>query len=301
MNVISASRRTDIPAFHPQWFMNRVREGYVRVISPFGGRQHTVSLKQEEVIAVVFWTKNAGPLVPYLSELIDLGHRFTFLYTINGYPSLIEPEVPEQCHTLGVLESIAKRFPEAIVRWRYDTIVMTDQLDRRWHLANFRNLCERLSPFTTDCIISFCDYYRKTINNMNRRVPDHQRPDETHCSEMAEEMAELAAERSIRVLSCAHEFLVSEWIGRSRCIDPTVLAKVVDTSIRAKAVADLKTAPSRNECNCVASRDIGAYDTCGHGCVYCYANSNPDRARKNLELVSVNGDCLDPRAIRTQV
>jgi len=301
MNVISASRRTDIPAFHHQWFMNRVREGCVRVISPFGGGEHIVSLKPEEVIAMVFWTKDAGPLVPHLEELTELGHCFTFLYTINGYPRFIEPDVPEQCHTLSVLESMAKMFPEAIVRWRYDTIVLTDQLDRRWHLANFRDLCARLSPFTTDCIISFCDYYKKTITNMNHRVPDHQRPDEAQCREMAEEMAQVAAERSIRVLSCAHGFLVSERIGRSRCIDSAVLAKVVDTRSRAEAVADLKKAPSRNECNCVASRDIGAYDTCGHGCVYCYANSNPDRARRNLGLISVNSDCLDPRAVRTQV
>ncbi len=301
MNVISASRRTDIPAFHHQWFMNRVREGYVRVVSPFGGGSHLVSLKPEEVIAIVFWTKDAGPLLPYLGELTDLGHCFTFLYTINGYPRSIEPKVPEQCHTLSVLQSMAKRFPEAIIRWRYDTIVLTDELDRRWHLGNFRNLCERLSSFTDECIISFCDYYRKTIANMNRRVPNHHRPDEAQCRALAEELAAVAAEWSIRVLSCAHEYLVSETIGRSRCIDPAVLAKVVDNPSRSKAVTELKKAPSRNECNCVASKDIGAYDTCGHGCVYCYANSNPERARGNLGLLSVNDDCLHPRAIGTQV
>lgn len=300
MNVISASRRTDIPAFHHQWFMNRVREGYVRVVSPFGRGEHIVSLKPEEVIAIVFWTKNAGPLLPSLHELVDRGHCFTFLYTVNAYPRFIEPEVPEQCHTLSVLESMAKRFPESIVRWRYDTIVLTEELDRLWHVTNFRSLCERLSPFTSECIISFCDYYRKTIAHMKRRVPDHRRPDEAQCRDMAEEMAEVAAESSIRVLSCAHEFLVSERIDRARCIDPEVLAKVVDSRSRAEAAAGLKRAPSRPECNCVASRDIGAYDTCGHGCVYCYANSDPERARDNVRLLSVNSDCLDPHANRAQ-
>lgn len=301
MNVISASRRTDIPAFHPLWFMNRVRAGYVQVVSPFGGGRHIVSLKAEDVIAMVFWTKDAGPLLPYLGELTDLGHCFTFLYTINAYPRSLEPGVPELCHTLSVLKSMTKRFPGAVVRWRYDTIVLTGELDRHWHVANFRDLCERLHPFSDECIISFCDYYRKTIANMKRQVPDHLRPDEAQCKDMAEELAAAAAEWSIRVLSCAHDFLVSETVGISRCIDPAVLAEVVDNPSRRKAVTELKKAPSRNRCNCVASRDIGAYDTCGHGCVYCYANSNPERARENLRLIPVDGDCLYPRAIGTQV
>jgi hypothetical protein len=300
MNVISASRRTDIPAFHSRWFMNRVRDGYARVVSPFGGGQFMVSLVPDDVIAFVFWTKNAAPMIPNLQELVDLGHCFTFLYTINGYPRFMEPGVPEQSHTLCVLEAMAKRFPQAVIRWRYDTIVLTEELDRRWHIANFRNLCEALSPFTNECIFSFCDYYKKTISNMKLRVPDHKRPDENQCREIADEMAEIAAVRSIRLLSCAHEYLESDRIGKARCIDPVVLAKIVDTPSRAKAVGALKKSPSRKGCNCAASRDIGAYDTCPHGCVYCYANTNPERAKENLKLISTRSDCLNPRVAGVQ-
>lgn len=301
MNVVSASRRTDIPAFHARWFMNRVRAGYAQVFSPFGGGQYRVSLTPEDVIAIVFWTKDAGPLLEYLDELEDRGHCFTFLYTVNGYPASIEPGVPEQSHTISVLESMAKRFPRAIVRWRYDTIVLTEELDRQWHMRNFKGLCTQMAPFTKECIFSFCDYYRKTIANMQRRVPDHQRPDDDECIEISKEMARVAAEQGISLLSCAHDFLVSDCVGKAACIDPVVLAKVVDTESRSTAVTALKKAPSRKGCNCVASRDIGAYDTCGHGCVYCYANTNPARARENLALLSSESDCLSSRAAGSQV
>ena len=298
MNVISASRRTDIPAFHSRWFMNRMRAGYAEVVSPFGGGRYRVSLATEEVIAIVFWTKNAGPILGHLGELKDLGHCFTFLYTINAYPTSIEPGVPEQSHTISVLSAMAKQFPDAIIRWRYDTIVLTEKLDRQWHEKNFRNLCRELAPFTSECIFSFCDYYRKTIANMQRRVPDHRRPGDDECKEISRDLTHIASERGITLLSCAHDFLVSDSVGAAACIDSAVLSKVVDTEARRGAVRALKKAPSRKGCNCAASRDIGAYDTCGHGCVYCYANTNPERARANLALISAESDCLSPQVSR---
>lgn len=298
MHVVSASRRTDIPAFHARWFMNRVRAGYARVVSPFGGGRFEVSLLAEDVAAIVFWTKNAGPLLPHLDELNDRGYCFTFLYSINNYPSRLEPGVPDRGHTMKVVEALAKKFAPSILRWRYDTIVLTETLDRQWHMANFRSLCRSLSDFTSSCIFSFCDYYRKTIRNMARLVPDHYRPDEVQCREMVEEMADIAAGRGISLSACAHDFLVSDKVGKARCIDPEFLKRVVDSDERRKAVNELKAAPTRKECGCVASRDIGAYDTCAHGCVYCYANSDPARARDNVSRISPQSDCLAPAQVQ---
>jgi len=297
MHVVSASRRTDIPAFHAQWFANRLREGWVRVRSPFGGGVHEVSLRADDVIAIVFWTKNAAPLMPLLDEVLASGHCFTFLYTINNYPSIIEPRVPSLDHSLRVVQTLVERYSRSSIRWRYDTIVLTDQLNPRWHAANFVTLCERLAPYTNECIFSFCDYYRKTIRNMERRVPSHARPTETECRELAEELAEIAARNSIKLLSCSHEFLVSARIGSARCIDPEFLAGVVDSAKRKQALSALKRAPTRKECHCAASRDIGAYDTCGHGCVYCYANAEPERAANNLALIGPDSPTLDPASV----
>jgi len=296
MHVVSASRRTDIPAFHSEWFMNRIRAGYVKVVSPFGGRVFEVSLLPEQVIAIVFWTKDAGPLLPFLGELFHLGHCFTFLYTINNYPSFLEPRAPQLSHTLKVVEAIRKKFPLAIVRWRYDTIVLTKTLDQRWHIDNFRKLCQLMTPFTTECIFSFCDYYKKTIRNMERMVPDHFRPDGAYSKKLAEEMALVAADHGISFQSCAHDLLVSERIGKARCIDPVKLAEVVDSTERHRALGKLKLVPSRRECGCAESRDIGAYDTCGHGCVYCYANAEPIAARSNVRMISSESDCLALRS-----
>jgi hypothetical protein len=295
MHVISASRRTDIPAFHSAWFMNRARTGEVKVVSPFGARMFEVSLVPKEVIAIVFWTKNPAPLLPYLNELRDMGHHFTFLYTINNYPTFLEPHVPGLSHTLKVVEEMATRFPPSVLRWRYDTIVLTETLDMKWHTRNFAELCRLLAPYASQCIFSFCDYYRKTIRNMELHVPDHWKPDEDQSLLIARELADIAAYRGISLESCAHDSLVSGRIKKARCIDPDFLAGVADSPEKKSALEALKTTPTRKDCACAASRDIGAYDTCGHGCIYCYANNNAGLARKNLGSLEPDAECLDPR------
>jgi hypothetical protein len=296
MRIISASRRTDIPAFHSEWFLNRIRDGAVGVASPFGGKRFEVSLRPSDVIAIVFWTKNASPLLPYLDELAERGHCFTFLYTINNYPTSLEPLTPDLCHTMKVVQSLTTLFPSSIVRWRYDTIVITDTTDRNWHIRNFEYLCGKLSPHVKDCIFSFCDYYKKTMRNMQRMAPDYRRPDDAECKGLAEELASIARSRGISLASCAHDFLLSPAISKASCIDPAILARVVDSEERRIALRGLKTAPSRKECGCVASQDIGAYDTCLHGCAYCYANINPATAARNVGLLDSESFYLDPKA-----
>lgn len=267
----------------------------MKVVSPFGGRLFEVSLAPEDVLAIVFWTKDAAPLLPYLEDLRQKGHCFTFLYTVNNYPLIMEPEVPELSHTVRVLEKLVKEFPSGPVRWRYDTIVLSGSLNRRWHMENFRTLSGVMAPFTSECIFSFCDYYRKTVKSMEATVPDYERPEETLCRDMAGEMAEIASDHGISFASCAHDYLVSGKVSKARCIDPVALANVVDTPRRAAALGRLKYSPTRKECGCAESKDIGAYDTCAHGCVYCYANSDPALAAKNLALIRPDSECLHPR------
>ncbi len=125
------------------------------MLAPFGGGIHEVSLDPADVIALVFWTKDASPLLNRLEELVQLGHCFTFLYSINNYPSFVEPNVPSLSHTMRVVEKLAKRCSSPLLRWRYDTIVLTDRLDEQWHLDNFRELCRELAPHTRDCILVF--------------------------------------------------------------------------------------------------------------------------------------------------
>lgn len=268
------------------------------VRSPFGGGIFEVSLQPEDVIAIVFWTKNADPLIPQLDELASRGFCFTFLYTVNNYPSLLEPRVPHCGHTIKVLRTLRERFPSSVVRWRYDTVVLTDELDSRWHANNFRYLCELMSPISEQCIFSFCDYYKKTVRNMDEHVPSYHIPSETECLDLSGAMAEIASNQGITLASCAHDFLVRGKIVKARCVDTDVLMAIVDSEARKTALKKLKVTPTRKECGCIASRDIGAYDTCSHGCVYCYANADGERARMNMAVLSPGDHSLDSRVKR---
>jgi hypothetical protein len=198
-------------------------------------------------------------------------------------------------HTVAVLEALRGKLPGPAVRWRYDTIVFTGSLDRKWHVENFRRVCGVMRAHTDSCIFSFCDYYRKTIRTMDQRVPGYVIPNEQESGTLAEELAEVAEYHGITLASCAHDWLVSGRIRKARCIDPKWLDLVVDTPERTLALQEVRIAPTRKDCGCAASRDIGAYDTCPHGCVYCYANANCDKARQNAARVSVDAYCLDPR------
>jgi hypothetical protein len=294
MHVISASRRTDVPAFHAEWVLGRFRAGFADVAAPFGKGVFRTSLDPQDCLAVVFWTKDAAPLVPHLDELFRAGHCFTFLYTINNYPPVLEPHVPGLDHTLGVVKALVQRFGAPVFRWRYDTIVLTEEMDRKWHIKNFTELCRLLSGLAREGIFSFCDYYRKTVRNIEQSVPSYYRPTEAESFEMAREMALVAKEWGITLASCAHDFLLSPDVAKARCIDPDHLSAVVDSPERKAALTTLKFSPTRKECGCAHSKDIGAYDTCGHGCVYCYANSNPALAQRNLHALRPEDPCLDP-------
>ncbi len=271
MNIISASRRTDIPAFHSDWIMDRFREKTVDVINPFNNNVSAISLAPEDVIAIVFWTKNAAPLTRYMDELSDYGYHFTFLYTINNYPKLVEPEVPDIGLTMRTVGDLVKNYGRNVLRWRYDTIVLTETLDRVWHKTNFSKLCHLMEPFVDECIFSFCDYYRKTRKKMSSHLPDFREPHQAESLELALELAEISSSHGIRMLSCAHDFLAVGPIAPASCIDSEFLKGLFHSADQKRLLDEIDKRPTRKDCRCVASVDIGRYDTCRHGCVYCYA------------------------------
>ena len=130
----------------------------------------------------------------------------------------MEPEVPDIGRTLEIVEALSGLGIGSPIRWRYDTVVLTGEMNQQWHLRNFQNLCRLLAPHTKECIFSFCDYYKKTVRNMERFIPDYYRPDASESLQMAEHMAEIAKDYGISLASCAHDFLVSEAITKARAI-----------------------------------------------------------------------------------
>ncbi len=293
MKVISASYRTDIPAFYGEWFMNCVREGYVRYHNPFGPQVVNVSLKPEDVHAIVFWSKNFGPFLKHLDELDERGLDFYFHYTINGQPRVFEERVPPVEQAVETLLRLSDRYSKKHVMWRYDPILFSNITDETWHLETFERLSCLLEGATERCYISFADLaYAKTARNMATlpskvRVSD---PEDHIKVELALKLAEIAGSRGMQVYTCAEDFAAVGPIQKGACVDKDVL----DTLWPDKA-RKLKLSSNRGKCGCYDSRDIGAYDTCPHGCIYCYAVRNRPLALKRYREHDPTHDALIKR------
>ena len=292
MNIISVSRRTDIPAWYGAWFMNRVRAGSAIYKNPFGGRHHEVSLCPEDVIAFIFWTKNPSPFLPDMRELLAMGYKAYFQYTITGYGAPVEPGVPPWPKAVKTFKATADLLGPSLVRWRYDPILIAPGFDRSFHLQNFARLSARLEGFTDTCHVSFVQFYRKTQRNLenldNRTGIRFEDPGGEDKIRLASELHGMAASKNIRLVSCCYPLLGQAGVEAGSCIDAGLIQNLrPDLEGRG-----LKPGPTRKGCHCVQSRDIGAYDTCLGACVYCYATQNPSAARKRFDAHDPEGPAL---------
>lgn len=288
--IISASRRSDIPAFYSEWFMNRIREGYVCVQNPFTPRRWTeLDLRPRHIDAVVFWTKNPGPLFPYLDELEERGYKYYFQYTLTGYPPVMEPAVPALEKNIATFRALSEKVgPERVV-WRFDPVLVSSVTTEAFILGTFQKIACLLEKHTRRVVTSFTHFYKKTLNNLNEvgrkngiEFADVS-SDIKRMERIAKRLSEIALAHSLRVYSCAGTHDLSDCgMERSKCIDEGLIREAFGISLNAG-----KDASQRRECLCVESRDIGQYNTCLHGCVYCYANSSSELARRNMA-------CHDP-------
>lgn len=272
--IVSVSRRTDIPAFYADWFMRRIRDQYCVTVNPFNRNQRKrLSLRPEDVDAFVFWTKDPRPLMPHLPELDERGYRYYFQVTVNGYPDALEPRVPplEQC--LDSFRALAARLgPEKVV-WRYDPVVLSNRTGVSYHVEQYARILEGLRTATRRCMVSFADEYRKAAAQFRRLAASgivvQTVPDSSQLRTLCTQMSRQAAQNGIRIYSCAEKLDLSPYgILPGKCIDDTLLLTLF--GIR---TAGAKDRSQRRECGCVASRDIGDYGTCLHGCAYCYAGT----------------------------
>ena len=165
--IVSASRRTDIPAFHGDWFMKRVQGTYIQVPNPYNPAQiSTVSLLPEHVDAFVFWTKNPGPFLPHLEELNQRGFQYYFTYTLNPYETDLEKYLPKLQTRLETFKTLAERLGPDRIQWRYDPVIMNEKYNEDFHLEKFGYLAEQLEGFTWVCITSFLKMYPKIKSQM---------------------------------------------------------------------------------------------------------------------------------------
>lgn len=279
--IVSVSRRTDIPAFYGEWFMRRIREGFVGVVNPFGGQRYRVSLKPEDVACLVFWSKDLTPFLDHLETLERLGYRFYFNYTVTALPSVFESDVDKQA-ALSTLKRLAARYSPAHINWRFDPIILSSISDSDFYLRAFESFADELEGRVERCCFSFVAFYGKVRRNFKDLERAHgiqvNEPSEEMRTELANRLAEIAARRGITMYSCCGDYLLGGKIHEAHCIDGALVERLFGPS-----EMPYKEKGTRPECGCTESADIGTYNTCPHGCVYCYANANKIAARQSFE------------------
>ncbi len=280
--IVSVSRRTDIPAFYTEWFINRVRAGFCTVPNPFNPNQiSNISLEPENVDLFVFWTRNPKPLIPHLKKLNAWGYSYYFLFTLMDNPRILDPKSPPPEISIDTFRKLSDLTGPEKVIWRYDPIVLSNVTDIEFHKQRFEFIADKLCGHTFRCIISFVDIYRKMEGRL-KRLSDKdfilQKGDGYNLSDLLSSLVKIAGNNGIEIRSCSSKIDINSFgIPAGKCIDDIYIAKTFGKYL------DLKKDPyQRKNCNCVSSKDIGMYDSCIYGCLYCYATTSFDRAKINF-------------------
>ncbi len=287
--IISASRRTDIPAFYSGWFMNRLTEGWFKSVNPFNPSQaRIVSLLPQDVDAVVFWSKNPEPMQKHLDRLDSIGLRYYFQYTLNDYPGFLEPGVPPLGRRLDTFQRLASRLGPKRMVWRYDPIIVGSTTPVEYHLERFNEISHRLSGYCERVVISFVDFYGKLSKRFDIlekangfRAFDITRPEYGESLDpLVSGISGLASANGMKVYSCSESLDLEKWgVMHGSCIDAFLLNEIFHLDLRPD-----KDRNQRKGCLCAASVDMGAYNSCAHACAYCYANLSEALASKNRQL-----------------
>ena len=281
--IISASRRTDIPAFYSEWFMNRLREKKVVIQGPkTKGKYTEISLDPEVVDCIVFWTKNPSPLIPHLKEIDERGYPYYFQFTLNPYPTHIEPHLPTKKQLVDVFRNLSIRIGMEKVIWRYDPIILTPDHPISYHVKTFEDMVKVLGKYTSRCVVSFLDTYESNRQALSELGSEFIDSDSRFI--LAREFSQIAQTYGLELYSCSE---AENWenlkISHGACIDPQLISRI-------SAPLKIKKDPNqRPGCRCAESIDIGAYESCSHGCIYCYAN-------QSLEGVLRHREAHDPKS-----
>lgn len=288
--IISASRRTDIPAFYGDWFMNRIQEGYFLRINPFNRKQQKkISLSPADVDAFVFWSKNPRPFFKYLDVLDSMGYSYLFQFTLNDYPSILEPKLPALSHRIETMQILGEKIGKEKVIWRYDPIIISNITPVSYHIEHFHKLVEALSPWTTRVMISFYDGYGKAERRLKKLEKEkglviQNTITSSYLKQLLKEIGKIAKQNHLSIFSCAEEMDLEDFgIHHGACIDISWINKVLNLNL-----ANKKDPHQRKECLCGISIDMGSYDTCLFSCQYCYATTSEKTVLNRRKTFDVN-------------
>lgn len=300
--IVSASRSTDIPAFYVDWFMERLREGFVKWYNPFNGLPLYVSFKKMHLL--VFWSKNPKPLLVHLDALDRICPNYYFQYTLNDYfDERIEPNVPRLDDRVETFRRLSERLGLERVVWRFDPLLLTDKLDVGSLLGKIERLGDRLAPYTARLVFSFIDInaYRKVAGNLERGGIKAREFTQDEILRLAEGIGHLVKGWGISAGTCAENISLEPFgIEHNRCIDDRLMVRCFSHDVELmkfigarhvpgdmfasdiskrfdhweSAEVPKRDAGQRAACGCVLAKDIGEYNTCPHLCHYCYANTS---------------------------
>ncbi len=290
--IVSASYKTDIPAFYGDWFLNRLEAGFARVVNPYSGKPFEVSLAPDDVAGFVFWTRNAGPFLDGLERVRAKGFPFIVQYTVTGYARALDASAIPVEAAAGHLARIRDRFGAGVGVWRYDPVMVAGKANPDWHRENFAGLCARLRGLVDEAVLSFAQIYRKSRRNLDAAGLDWRDPPMDEKRAILADLAAIAHDHGIRPTLCGQPHLLSSGLEESACIDANRLSEIAARGL------DVPRKPHRTDCRCWASRDIGDYDTCPHGCVYCYAVRSRGAARANHRRHDPEAEFLIPDNMR---
>lgn len=303
--IISASRSTDIPAFHTDWFFNRLHAGYVKWINPFNQKAQYISFSKARVI--VFWTKNAQPMIPYLYKLDYRNINYYFTFTINDYEKEnLEPNVPPLQQRINTFKELSRIIGKDRVIWRFDPLILTDHITTELLLKKIAHIGRQLKNYTNKLVISFADIecYVKAKRNLKMKAIHYRNFTDEDKKEIAHGLHKLNQDFQFEITTCAETInLTGYGISKNRCIDDQLMIRLFpkdqvlmnflqhsppQPDLSSSLKSPLKMPPltmkdkgQRQACGCIASKDIGQYNTCMHLCTYCYANTSESAVRKN--------------------
>ena len=284
--ILSVSRRTDIPAFYAEWFFQRIREGFLYVRNPMNPRQVSrIGLSPEVVDCIIFWSKNPAPMLERLDELRE--YPFYFQFTLTGYGKDIEPGLPDKRkEVIGTFQKLSEKVGKERVVWRYDPILVNGRYTIEYHLKAFEEIAGCLKGYTEKVVISFVDFYAKTLRNTKDLYIKSLSREEMR--EIAEGMAQIAKSCGLVIETCAEQINLQDvGIRHGSCIDKKRIEKIAGCSLSVE-----KDKNQREACGCCESIDVGAYNTCRNGCRYCYANYHEEQVRKCIACYDVDSPLL---------
>jgi DNA repair photolyase len=302
--IISASRATDIPAFHFEWFFRCLENGYIRWVNPFNNKESYVFFDETRVI--VFWTKNPEPIIPYLKVLDERNIGYYFQFTLNDYEKEgFEPNVVKLEERIKTFKKLSEKIGKEKVIWRFDPLILTDQLSIDKLTEKIENIAKELKGYTEKLVFSYADIqiYSKVKNNLSKKNINYIEFDDEKKIEIAKKISEIGKKFNLEVATCAENIDLSIYgIKKNKCVDDELMVRLFkddkklmeflgyDENLFSDYVENkkLKDKGQRADCGCIMSKDIGEYNTCMHLCVYCYANFSEEKVKENIKRLKQN-------------